>query len=585
MITATSSLHGVVRQVRGKAFAYLNQKQVFHIRRRRGLDVAVPLKGGNLVDQCANSAKEAVKDLGFALDCGVLDEEGSYLMDVTMLHYVRIKNQLRGCNRCLLCRRSVKLKKSHTCPKFVLKVATNINTERLQDLGIAEAVDRHFHSISGRFAAYTPRTATCAMLCGRCEQVLSQNGEDQFMKDIMPLLYSANDEVQTAKYNSTLYSFCLGIVFRFFVQNSFTTYCNASEIYSLFVTCRHHLLSLPVKCSESESPNLPPVATTLPMSPVEVFLCPSPSTIHINNSELLFLAASMTNSACLLYLTTPLSTEPKSTVSFCHALVARLCSFSIVVPFSPAQGGFLDESCRINSHCGDYQVLPDIRRWETMPSGLLQVFVLIANAFEKQRQQIVSGMKTTKKDSKKADAFVDTVALLTNTLQQPIDANSLWLLPPKEEELISMFLSKSLVPVKMLPESFDVKSLPPEVILKEGYILLHHIYNEKENATFFFAANAEDLMYGKLVVIMKYKEDGENFERVEGVNVHIRQDDTSCSICVTGFLQEPTTETLQETQHSRHGIVSEKIEKSFNALVQRCGSLKVFLHHASLQMR
>ena len=287
----------------------------------------------------------------------------------------------------------------------------------------------------------------------------------------------------------------------------------------------------------------------------------------------------------LFFLCTPLSTEPKSTVSFCHALVVHLCSFSIVVPFSPAEGSFLDESCHINFHGGDYQVLPDIRRWETMPSGLLQVFVLIANAFAKQHQQIVSGMKTTKKDSKKADAFVDTVALLTNTLQQPVDANALQLLPPKEEELICMFLSKSLVPVKMLPESFDVKHLPPEVILKEGYILLHHIYNEKENATFFIAANAEDLTYGKLVVILKYKEDGENFERVESVNIHIREDNRSCSFGVTGFLQGPATENLKETQHSRHRVVSEKIKKALNVLVQKCGSLKVFLHHARLQMR
>ena len=86
-------------------------------------------------------------------------------------------------------------------------------------------------------------------------------------------------------------------------------------------------------------------------------------------------------------------------------------------------------------------------------------------------------------------------------------------------------------------------------------------------------------------MIIKYKEVGENFEKVEGVNIHIRKDESSCSICVMGFLQEPTFETLQETQHSRHRTVSEKIKKSFNALVQRCGSLNVFLHHASLQMR
>ena len=585
MTTATSSLRGMVRQLRGKSFAHLHQKQFWNIIKQGSLDVAVPLKGGNTVDHCANSAKEAVKDLGFALDCGVLDEEGSQLMDIAMLHYVRIKNQLRDCNRCLLCRRrGVKLKDSHTCPKFVLKEVD----KKAKESGIAEFIDaQDFYSASGRFAAYTAKTATYAMLCGRCEQVLSQNGEDQFQKTIMPIFDSASDEMQTAKYDSTLYSFCLGVVFRFFVHNVFTIYCNACEIYSLLVACRHHLLSLPVKYSETESPNPPPVATAVPTTPFEVFLFPSPLKLHIENSQLIPLASSMTGNYGAWYLTSPLCTEPETKAAFCHALVVRLLFFSIVIPFSPAKAGglMLDENCRINPHGGDYQVLPDIRRWEVMPSGLLQVFMWFSHAFEKQLQQISSGLKTTKKDSKKAKALFDSLTLFTNTLQQPIDANSLQLLPPKEKELISMFLPKSLVPVKMLPECFDIKTSPPEVILKEGYKLLYHIHCEEENATFFLAANDEDLTYGKLVVIIKYKEDGENFERVEGVNIHVRKDDSNCSVCVTGFLQEPATETLQETQHSRHRTVSEKIRRSLNALVQRCGSFKIFLHHASLQMR
>ena len=584
MTTATSSLHGMVRQLRGKCIAHLHQKQFWLIMKQGGLDVAVPLKGGNLVDQCANTAKEAVKDLGFALDCGVLDEEGSQLMDIAMLHYVRIKNQLTDCNRCLLCRRSgVKLKNSHTCPKFVLKEVD----KKVKETGIAEFIDaQDFYSASGRFVAHTPKTAKYAMLCGRCEQVLSQNGEDQFQKTIMPIFDSANDEMQTAKYDSTLYSFCLGVVFRFFVHNVFIIiYCNAREIYSLLVACRHHLLSLPVKYSETESPNPPPVATAVPTTPFEVLLFPSPFKLHIENSQLIPLASSMTGNYGAWYLTTPLCTESETKAAFCHALVVRLLFFSIVVPFSPALDGCLDENCRINPHGGDYQVLPDIRRWEIMPSGVLQVFVWFAHIFEKQLQQITSGMKTTKKDSKKANALIDDLTFCTNKFQQPIDANSLRLLPQKEKELISMFLSKSLVPVKMLPECFDIRTSPPEVILKEGYKLLYHIHSEEENATFFFAANPKDLTYGKLVVIIKYKEVGENFERVEGVNIHVRNDGSSSSICVTGFLQEPTFETLQETQHSRHGIVSEKIRKSLNALVQRCGSLKVFLHHASLQIR
>jgi len=59
-LTATSSLHGDVKKVRGKSFAYLHQIQLFRIMMQSGLDVAVPLKGGNFVDKCAKTAKAAV---------------------------------------------------------------------------------------------------------------------------------------------------------------------------------------------------------------------------------------------------------------------------------------------------------------------------------------------------------------------------------------------------------------------------------------------------------------------------------------------------------------------------------------------
>ena len=199
-------------------------------------------------------------------------------------------------------------------------------------------------------------------------------------------------------------------------------------------------------------------------------------------------------------MTTPLSTQPNTKVEICHALVVRLGPCSIVVPFSPAQGGALDENCLVNPIGGEYQIFPHIRRWEIMPSGLFQVFALFAHTTERQHQQIISGMKTTKKDSKKLDEFVDSLNFITKlsqTLQQPIDAISLRLLPPKEEELIRCFLSKSQsVLVRMLPEGFDIRSPPPQVILKKGYMLVYHIHNEEDNATFFLAAN------GKLVVII-----------------------------------------------------------------------------------
>jgi len=79
-------------------------------------------------------------------------------------------------------------------------------------------------------------------------------------------------------------------------------------------------------------------------------------------------------------------------------------------------------------------VLPDISRWETIPTGLLQVFVDLAVIYLKQYQQVQSGMKTTKKDSKKADAFIDGLISLPRMIgisEQPITASSLQSIPVK----------------------------------------------------------------------------------------------------------------------------------------------------------
>ena len=265
-------------------------------------------------------------------------------------------------------------------------------------------------------------------------------------------------------------------MFRSFAHNAFITYSNATEIHSLFAACRHHLLSLPVKHSKVEDvPNLPSQAEVTSTTPTEAFLFASPCKIHIQNSQLIPLGGSMTSSCGVSFLTTPLSAEPKTEVRFCHALVVRLARCSIVVPFSPSQGGSLDTRFCINPSGGDYQVLPDIRRWETIPTGLLQVFVDFAVGFSKQYQQVQSGMKTTKKDSKKADAFIDrliSVPKMIEISEQPVTASSLQSIPVKEEaEMITRFLSKSLNQVKLLPEGFDLRDYrapPPRVILKEA---------------------------------------------------------------------------------------------------------------------
>ena len=211
--------------------------------------------------------------------------------------------------------------------------------------------------------------------------------------------------------------------------------------------------------------------------------------------------------------------------------VVCLAPCSIVVPFSPAQGGSLDANFHINPSGGNYQVLPDTSRRKTIPPGLLQVFSKHPIGIAKQSQQVLSGMKTTKKDSNHADSLIETCL----SFQQPIDAISLQLLPSEEVELITTFLSDSSLVVKVLPQDFDViVGVSSQIILWKGFVLLYHIHDEQQGASFFIAAYPENIAFGKLIVIMRFTDENESFERAEGVNIHIREHGSSCSICVTG---------------------------------------------------
>ena len=581
---------GQVNLIRGKAYAHIHQRQLWHILNKRMLDVAVPWKTGDFVDRCASNAKKAIGDLGFALDQGVLDEDGSYLLDMAMINHVLIKKQLDDCHRCLLCRRrGVKLLKSHTIPKFILQEMTNQSSKKCKELGIEVDGLDFCQNVSGHFKFDSSKKALIyTLLCARCEQRLSQNGENQFQDQFIPPIYSGSNEIQNVVYDSNAYSFCLGILFRSFVNDSFFHFANADEIYSLFVACRQHLIQLPAKITEKKDiPNPPPVVGMRQISLPNAYLIINPSKLHIPNFNLSYLVGYMVFGAGTLFLSTPLNREPKN--HLCHAAVVHMAVCNIIVPFTPAQTAPLDDSYRILPQGGVYPVLPEISRWNGTPPGVFKAIVNGSICGMRQYQQVLSGLKTTKGDSSKADTCIKSVEQLCDSFlleRGPIiDMTSLesMSIPPEEAELISLFVStKSNIQVSLLPEDFGVIRSPPKLILREGYMLLYHIHDDDTNITYFFTANPSDILNGKLIVIMTVTEEADNYQRVEGVHVHIKKDS---SVCVTGYLQEPTTETLKRIQYSRLSTVTERVIKAVNILLQRCGSPSTFIHCASIQTR
>ena len=590
IVNLQDTLHGQITLIRGKAYAQVHMHQMWKVLKNRLLDVAVPWKSGDFVDCCASNAKKAIGDLGFALDHGILDEDGSYLLDLAMINHVVIRKQLKDCQRCLLCRRrGVKLKESHTIPKFLLKEMTNQTSKRLKEKGLNIDGVGVTYSCRGKFRADTANTTLkYTLLCERCEQCLSQNGEDQFRKEFIPSIYSDSDEVQTVVYDSTLYSFCMGVLFRSFVNNGFFYFANADEIYSLLIACRQHLIQLPVKVIEKKEIEFPPPVTGIRhMALPNVYMIFNPYQLHVPNRTLLFLAAPMYTGACTWYLSTPLNKEQKTLGLVCHAVVVHMAVCNVIVPFSPAQNAQLDEMFRIDPQGAMYPVLPEISRWSATPQGVFKALAGLAYLYKRQYQQVISGMKSTKGDSKKVDDYVKQVEQVSNALPLetgPIDLTTLRTMPipPEEIGFISEFLSKSEFVVEVLPENFNVTHIPPKVTLKEGYVLLYHIHDEETNITYFFVANPKDILSGEIIVLISVKEGTESYTRVEGVYLHVKGDG---SVCVTGHLQQSTTERLKEGQHARLGIITERVMKAVNMLLQRCGAPNMFLLYASIRTR
>lgn len=189
-------------------------------------NIRVTKEGRIILNECFDSMKEAIDLLGKGLDRNMLDEEGSKLLDWAMIDCVSITNQLNLCKRCLLCRQEKSLKRSHVFPKFFFK-------EKPSDKFIF-GLDKYQIKSAGACHYW--------MLCETCEQVLSQNGENDFKTK-----FPTSGEIT---YSTWLFSFCVGVIFRCLsVTFHFPMHFNDSAVHKVLLHCRKHLLSLPVTVS------------------------------------------------------------------------------------------------------------------------------------------------------------------------------------------------------------------------------------------------------------------------------------------------------------------------------------------------
>ena len=213
---------------KGKACFYVYKRKLQYILVD---DSIVATKEGRslLYNECFNSMMEAIALLGSGLDHNLLDDEGSKLLDWAMIDCLSTTNQLNKCKRCLLCRKNTSIRKSHIWPEFIAKTFQDYSSD---EKNFIFGLDKHQLKSAG--------SCTYWMLCSRCEELLSQNGESDF-KDQFPTTGKIS-------YSPWLFSFCAGMIFRCLsLAVRFPMHFNDDEIYKVLLLCRKHLLSLPVK--------------------------------------------------------------------------------------------------------------------------------------------------------------------------------------------------------------------------------------------------------------------------------------------------------------------------------------------------
>ena len=234
--------------LKGKSLFYQYQKKAFYLIDKKQSLSKVEQK--RLEDECFFHIKETIALLGNTLDCFIIDEEGSKLLDWAMMDCLQLTNQLNLCKRCLMCRQKTsEIRRSHMWPEFLHREVfkSQLPVESHKSKLFVFGMDKYQLKSAGECWYW--------MLCRKCEELISQNAESHFSKTF---LHVESGEIA---YSSWFFNFCCAVLFRTMVNAKFPMRFNDDEVYSAFIFCRKQLLMLPVKIGKK----------LIPLSPLETF--------------------------------------------------------------------------------------------------------------------------------------------------------------------------------------------------------------------------------------------------------------------------------------------------------------------------
>ena len=539
---------------------------------------------------CYDKTKECIKLLGTVLDQNCTDQEYSKMLDMAMLDYIREVNKLNNLKRCMLCREKRSLMRSHLWPRSFLR---RYSYSRVQDIS-----SRMFISFSStRPREKSPGELTYWMLCGKCEQRISQNGEDKFGSEIYDIIASSPDKDISIAYGPWLYNFSIGLVFRTFLFFS----VGSMEYYSIFQQCREHILKLPVKYqtdSNHKSGNDAMNVNTLPETissihsdanlsasggkqvteiDIPVVILINPTKLNVNHPRKSMLIGALLDAGSALMSGHYLTTGELDLSGKHHFIVVRLGNLSILLPLK-ALGDVIEyhppEGCLIKLQGGNLVIPAESKRWDLIPDGLWVAMDVTAKSIEETslhhyayKSKTGHWKSLTAEEQELPCTSIESASkerVLHKSLKEA--SNS------PESSFVSRFLNTSYPSLSFLPD--EIKLFQKHEDTKKGYlqlpnshfILCHDNIDLDEDALTIFLVGKFEESSSQLRTYVIFAEHIRGVQMAYGAYIDVNRDG---KICITDSLID--MKKFSKHHMGRFEHYCRDIEKVFPLLLKAKG--------------
>ena len=530
-----------------------------------------------LINECFQSISETISHLGRALDDAYIDQEGSKLLDWAMIDCTRETNWLVRCNRCFLCRRFDHLCKSHVFPRFQLE----------QSDGAKSIFGQDKHQLK------SAKECWVWLCCRRCEGIMTQNAENDFSKRF--------PSTGSVEYSSWLFNYCCTILFRTFACMKFPLHFNDDEIYQAFLSCRKHLLSLPVKIKnvdltptkmeKHQSQLLSTVVTE-----IKPFLFVLPNEVFFERKQGV-LEQGMLNTHTLCFLShRRLIDGHKDMARRPHFFVAYSKGIVILLPFSPSAQCLLPRSCCISSQNGTYTISGEREAIKLIPKGLWELHHECALEYFRSLTEALRQMTSLAADKMVLDgAFADVSDLLEDfySISEAIDESGKGSEAPAEiegngdPEFRGVDSSSDVlaIPFPLLVDKPQISMLPPDFKINQSHsssiklprghqVVLHHVEDSSNLTVFLVVSDSGDFSLNKPYIIYLFENSSRTHSYVDAVFI----EEVAGEIFFTNYLMEHSLyremrDRLADIQEHARTLVSPML--SSNQFL----SLQMFMHY------